>query len=120
MPGRFPEVLTDKIFGAEATRLYNDAKKMVETIVEKKWFSANGTIGFWQAASNNKDTITLKTDKGEVHLESLRQQMKKAIGQPTYSLADFVKPSPSPHTNILNEDDTKAPSRKEGEQKQSC
>ena len=92
MPGRFPEVLTDKIFGAEATRLYKDAKKMVDTIVANKWFSANGTIGFWPANSNNKDTITLQTDKGEVNLESLRQQMKKAIGQPTYSLADFVKP----------------------------
>ena len=93
MPGRFPEVLTDKIFGTEATRLYNDAKKMVETIVANKWFSANGTIGFWEATTNNRDTITVKTDKGEVHLESLRQQMKKAIGQPTYSLADFVKPA---------------------------
>ena len=92
MPGRFPEVLTDKIFGAEATRLYNDAKKMVDTIVGKKWFSANGTIGFWPANSNNRDTITVQTDKGEVQLESLRQQMKKAIGQPTYSLADFVRP----------------------------
>ncbi len=66
---------------------------MVETIVAKKWFSANGVIGFWQANSNNQDTIILQTDKGDVHLESLRQQMKKAIGQPTYSLADFVKPA---------------------------
>lgn len=95
MPGRFPEVLSDKIFGAEATRLYNDAKKMVDTIVANKWFSANGVIGFWPANSNNRDTIILQTDKGEVHLESLRQQMKKAIGQPNYSLADFVKPASS-------------------------
>ena len=80
MPGRFPEVLTDKIFGAEATRLYNDAQKMVEKIVEEKWFTANGVIGFWPAASNNKDTITLQTEKGEIQLESLRQQMKKAVG----------------------------------------
>jgi len=92
MPGRFPEVLTDKIFGTEATRLYTDAKNMVETIVANKWFSANGVIGFWEATSNNKDTITLQTDDGKEHLESLRQQMKKAIGQATYSLADFVKP----------------------------
>ncbi|HYK46344.1 MAG TPA: dihydropteroate synthase, partial [Parafilimonas sp.] len=28
MPGHFPEVLSDKIFGVEATRLYNDAQKM--------------------------------------------------------------------------------------------
>ena len=30
MPGRFPEVLTDKIFGIEATHLCNDAQKLVE------------------------------------------------------------------------------------------
>ena len=115
MPGRFPEVLTDKIFGAEATRLYNDAKKMVETIVANKWFSANGTIGFWEATSNNRDTITVQTDNGEVHLESLRQQMKKAIGQPTYSLADFVKPGPSPRGEFENENSTLSRSRKEGD-----
>lgn len=96
MPGRFPEVLTDKIFGVEATRLYNDAQKLVEKIVAEKWFSANGVIGFWPAKSNNKDSVTLQTKKGEVRLESLRQQMKKASGQPSYSLADFIKPDHSP------------------------
>lgn len=95
MPGRFPEVLSDKIFGTEATRLYNDALKLVERIIEGKWFSANGVIGFWPANSNNRDTITLQTEKGEVKLESLRQQMKKAVGQPAYSLADFIKPHSS-------------------------
>jgi 5-methyltetrahydrofolate--homocysteine methyltransferase len=93
MPGRFPDVLSDKIFGAEATRLYNDARKMVEQIVKEKWFSADGVIGFWPATSNNADTITLQTGKGEVKLESLRQQLKKAVGQPSYSLADFIKPA---------------------------
>jgi 5-methyltetrahydrofolate--homocysteine methyltransferase len=93
MPGRFPEVLTDKIFGTEATRLYNDAQKMVERIVKEKWFTASGVIGFWPALTNNRDTITLQTPGGEVKLESLRQQMKKAVGQPAYSLADFIKPA---------------------------
>ncbi len=92
MPGRFPQVLTDKIFGAEATRLYNDAQAMVQTIIKENWFSAKGVIGFWPAASNGADTIVLQTGKGEVPLESLRQQMKKAVGQPSYSLSDFIKP----------------------------
>ncbi len=92
MPGRFPEVLSDNIFGTEATRLYNDAQKMLQQIIEEKWFDADGVIGFWPASSNNADTITLSTEKGNVKLESLRQQLKKAVGQPTYSLADFVKP----------------------------
>jgi len=96
MPGRFPEVLTDKIFGTEATRLYNDANKMVEKIVAEKWFRADGVIGFWSAKSNNSDTVTLQTNEGEVKLESLRQQLKKAAGQPSYSLADFIKPDNSP------------------------
>ncbi|HEY1114990.1 MAG TPA: methionine synthase, partial [Chitinophagaceae bacterium] len=95
MPGRFPEVLSDKIFGVEATRLYNDAQKLVKKIVDEKWFTANGVIGFWPAVSNDKDTVTLQTEKGEVHLEFLRQQMKKALGQPSYSLGDFIKPEGS-------------------------
>jgi 5-methyltetrahydrofolate--homocysteine methyltransferase len=92
MPGHFPEVLSDKIFGAEATKLYHDAQKLVQQIVEEKWFSADGVIGFWPASSNNADTVTLETVKGEVKLESLRQQMKKAVGQPSYSLSDFICP----------------------------
>ena len=93
MPGRFPEVLSDKIFGVEAKKLYDDAQRLVKKIVDEKWFTANGVIGFWPATSNNADTITLQTGSGEVKLESLRQQMKKAIGQPSYSLSDFICPA---------------------------
>lgn len=92
MPGRFPEVLSDKIFGAEATRLYNDAQKLLKQIIDENWFTADGVIGFWPASSNNADTVTLQTEKGEVKLEMLRQQLKKAVGQPSFSLADFVCP----------------------------
>jgi 5-methyltetrahydrofolate--homocysteine methyltransferase len=92
MPGKYPEVLTDKIFGEEATRLFNDAEKLLKQIVAENWFTADGVIGFWPASSNNADTITLTTPGGEVKLESLRQQLKKAMGQPSFSLADFVRP----------------------------
>jgi len=93
MPGHYPQVLEDKIFGTEAKRLLNDAQKLIEKIVAEKWFTADGVIGFWPAASNNADTIILQTDNGEVKLESLRQQLKKAVGQPSYSLADFICPA---------------------------
>ncbi len=92
MPGHFPEVLTDKIFGLEATRIYNDAHKLLDQIIAEKWFSANGVIGFWPATSNNADTVTLLTEKGSVKLEFLRQQIKKAVGQPNFSLSDFICP----------------------------
>src|SRR6187200_919140 len=115
MPGRFPEVLSDKIFGAEAKRIYDDAQNLLKKVIDEKWFTANGVIGFWPATSNNADTVTLQTEKGEVKLESLRQQLKKAVGQPSFSLADFIKPSPSPQTIKINEGPAKAPSRGEGE-----
>lgn len=92
MPGRYPEVLSDEKFGAEAKKLLADAQKMVATIVAEKWFTAKGAIGLWPANSNNIDTITVITPDGDVHLESLRQQLKKAAGQPSFSLADFVMP----------------------------
>jgi 5-methyltetrahydrofolate--homocysteine methyltransferase len=100
MPGHFPEVLTDKIFGAEATRIYDDAKQLLKKIVAGKWFTANGVIGFWPAASNNADTVILQTNNGEVNLEFLRQQLKKAIGQPNFSLADFVCPDELGHDYV--------------------
>ena len=110
MPGRFPEVLSDKIFGAEATRLFEDAKKLVEKIVNENWFVADAVIGFWPANSNNADTVTLQTETGEVRLEFLRQQLKKAVGQPNFSLADFVKPNLSSQTNSKDGDGAKATS----------
>jgi 5-methyltetrahydrofolate--homocysteine methyltransferase len=73
--------------------LLTDAQKLVETIVAEKWFNAEGVIGFWPATSNNADTVTLQTAAGEVKLESLRQQIKKAVGQPSYSLSDFICPA---------------------------
>ncbi len=92
MPGRYPQVLSDEKFGAEATKLLGEAQKMVERIVNEKWFTADGVIGFWPATSNNADTITIEANGAEVKLEALRQQSKKAAGHFNFSLADFVMP----------------------------
>lgn len=90
MPGKFPAILTDKNYGEEATRLYNDALSLLKKIIDEHWFTARAVIGFWPAQSNGRDTITLQTANGEVKLESLRQQSKKAAGHSSFSLADFV------------------------------
>ncbi len=92
MPGRYPQVFDDAIYGAEAKKLFADANKLLDRVILEKWFRAEAVYGFWPAHSNNADTLHLATDKGEVKLEMLRQQLKKAVGQPTFSLADFVRP----------------------------
>ncbi|MEO6668569.1 MAG: vitamin B12 dependent-methionine synthase activation domain-containing protein [Ferruginibacter sp.] len=112
MHGKFPAILTDEVIGKEATNLYNDAKKLLKQVIDEKWLTAKGTVGFWPANKVAADTVDLKTETGVVKLEFLRQQIKKAEGQPNLSLGDFI--SPSPQTNSFIEDSTKAPSRGEG------
>ncbi len=91
--GKFPNILTDEKVGAEATKLYNDAQALLKKIIEEKWLTAKGVIGFWPANSNGKDTITVTDELSAiVELESLRQQVKKAEGQPNMSLTDFIAP----------------------------
>ncbi|MBL7698713.1 MAG: methionine synthase [Chitinophagaceae bacterium] len=91
MHGKFPQILSDEKIGAEATRLYNDAKSLLKKIIDEKWLHAEGVIGFWSAVSDGKDTIHL-TEEG-VDLEFLRQQTKKAANQANNSLADFIAPA---------------------------
>lgn len=90
MPGRYPQVLEDKIFGAEAKKLLTDANKLLDKIIEEKWLTPKAVIGFWEAYSNDADTVILPNE--QIRLEFLRQQIKKAVGQSNQSLADFVKP----------------------------
>jgi 5-methyltetrahydrofolate--homocysteine methyltransferase len=91
--GNFPQILTDEVVGVEATKLYNDANKLIDQIIAEKWLSAQGVIGFWKANAIEADTIAVTTGNGAVHLESLRQQIKKAANQPNLSLSDFVAPA---------------------------
>ena len=104
MHGNFPDILTDEIVGKEASNLYNDANTLLDKIVNEKWLTAKGTIGFWEAASNDDEVVVKASsisskggeneeEHSEVKLQFLRQQIKKAEGQPNISLADYIKPS---------------------------
>jgi 5-methyltetrahydrofolate--homocysteine methyltransferase len=100
MHGKFPAILEDDIVGAEATKLYKDANALLDTIIAEKWLTARGVIGFWEAQRTAPDTIQLGASTKEgapVKLEFLRQQIKKAAGQPNFSLADFISPEKGDH-----------------------
>jgi 5-methyltetrahydrofolate--homocysteine methyltransferase len=95
MHGKFPGILKDEKIGVEATKLYEDANNMLEEIVAEKWLQPKAVLGFWPANSDDKDTVTLLDTENneEIELQFLRQQMKKASGQPNLSLADFIAPA---------------------------
>jgi len=94
--GRFPNILDDKIVGKEAMRLYEDAADMLQEIITNQWLKAKAVIGIWPANSVNYDTIEVYDPENRervIHrFEMMRQQLKKAAGQPNLSLADFIAP----------------------------
>jgi 5-methyltetrahydrofolate--homocysteine methyltransferase len=92
--GKFPQILQDAVVGQEATRLYNDAQAMLKRIIAEKWLEANAVIGLFPANATGPDSIQITPENGEpVQLEFLRQQIKKAPGQPNFSLADYIAPA---------------------------
>lgn len=99
LAGRYPRILSDEIVGEHATHLFNDAKKMLQQIVDEKWLKARAVIGLFPANSVGDDDIEVYTDdsRSEVRmtLHSLRQQSEKPPGRPNAALADFIAPKDS-------------------------
>jgi 5-methyltetrahydrofolate--homocysteine methyltransferase len=98
--GRYPQILEDDVVGEAATNLFADAQAMLKQIIEEKWFTARGVVGFWPANADGDD-IALYTDETRTtelaRLHSLRQQMAKDKtqaqgGRANVALADFVAP----------------------------
>ena len=100
MHGKFPALLNDDIIGKEATKLYNDAQQLLKQIIEKKWLCAKAVVGFWEVNKVSPDSISIKNKN--IQLEFLRQQIKKAEGQPNLSLADFIHPNDSDYLGAFS------------------
>jgi 5-methyltetrahydrofolate--homocysteine methyltransferase len=98
--GSFPEILSDAVVGKEASKLYKDANEMLDNMIAEQWLKAKGVVGFWKANSDGDDVQV--TDNNETcRLSFLRQQIKKAAGQPNLSLADFIAPATSGYSDYI-------------------
>ncbi|HET7705108.1 MAG TPA: methionine synthase [Thermoanaerobaculia bacterium] len=89
--GRFPSILDEP----RARELYDDARKLLKEITEKRLLTARAAYGFWPANSVGDD-IELYADekrsKTIAQFHTLRQQQQKAANQPHLALADFIAP----------------------------
>ncbi|MCX7872793.1 MAG: methionine synthase, partial [Verrucomicrobiae bacterium] len=99
LSGKFPAILNDAVVGEEARRLYDDAKKMLQHIVQNKLFTAKAVVGFYPALRKGDDDIELFVDdsrkKTLAVLHTLRQQGVKGKNVPNIALADFIAPPES-------------------------
>ena len=92
--GRFPKLLDDVVVGQEARQLYDDAKKMMASILDENTIEVNAVYGFWEAYSDEKDDIHLMDNKGNkvAISHTLRQQSSKSAKAFNMSLSDFICP----------------------------
>lgn len=93
--GSYPRILTDKTVGTEASKLFDDAKKLLQEIVSNKLLTAKGVIGFWPANATGDDIVLYKDEERKeilTRIHTLRQQAEKAKDQPYYALSDFIAP----------------------------
>ncbi|MDR2852236.1 MAG: methionine synthase [Burkholderiaceae bacterium] len=103
LAGAFPAILKDEVVGVEAARVYADGQQMLKRLIEGRWLTANGVVGFWPANTVDDDDIVLYTDasRREVALTwyGLRQQSERpvvdGVTRPSRCLADFIAPRES-------------------------
>ncbi|MBN8748947.1 Methionine synthase [Xylophilus ampelinus] len=103
LAGPFPAILKDEVVGTEAQRVFSDGKRMLQRLIEGRWLTASGVVGFWPANTERDDDIVLYTDesRSEAALTwyGLRQQTEKqaidGVMRPSRCLADFVAPKDS-------------------------
>jgi 5-methyltetrahydrofolate--homocysteine methyltransferase len=93
--GHFPAILTDPQFGEQATSLYDDARRMLRTIIREQWLTARGVVGFFPANANGDDISVYSDDSRaqvQLRLHHLRQQKDLPEGKPHAALSDFIAP----------------------------
>lgn len=92
--GKFPKILKDEVVGETATQLYEEAQKMLQTIIDEQWFEAKGVLGIFPANQINEDDIEVYNKEGVAldKLLTLRQQSLKNVKAPNIALADFIAP----------------------------
>jgi 5-methyltetrahydrofolate--homocysteine methyltransferase len=105
LAGRFPEILRDEVVGHEATRVFSDAKRMLQRLIEGRWLQAHGVLGLYPANTLHDDDVAFYADESRAEplmvWHGLRLQSERPvidgpngekIRRPNRCLADFVAP----------------------------
>jgi len=86
------------VVGPKAKELFDDAKKLLQEIIDRKLLTAKGVYGLFPAKSQGDDIIIYANETPSEAISvfhTLRQQSEKPQGDSYYALADFVAPQSS-------------------------
>ncbi len=81
--GRYPQILEEP----RAKELYDDARKLLAEIIEKRLLKARAVYGIWPAKRDGDDIVLANAT-----IHTLRQQQVTTTGE-NYALADFIASS---------------------------
>jgi 5-methyltetrahydrofolate--homocysteine methyltransferase len=94
LAGKFPDVLTDEVVGAQATVLFKEVQVLLDSWINEGR-TTKGTFGLFPAKRKDTDDIEVfskaySSCNEDVTFLTLRQQTQKVQGVPNFALADFI------------------------------
>jgi 5-methyltetrahydrofolate--homocysteine methyltransferase len=104
LTGKYPQILSDPRQGAEARRLFEDARRLLDRIVSDRLLRAHAVYGFFCASSEGDDLVVYPDEarvRQSARFPMLRQQWERE-GQTAFrSLADYIAPRDSGRRDYL-------------------
>jgi 5-methyltetrahydrofolate--homocysteine methyltransferase len=104
LKGKYPDIFENDEFGKEASKLFDDAKNLLNRIIEEKSLKVSGITGLFPANSVGDDIEIYSDESREKRLAvfcTVRQQYKKDKKQPNIALSDFIAPKASNNIDYL-------------------
>jgi 5-methyltetrahydrofolate--homocysteine methyltransferase len=95
LSGKYPAIFADPLKGEEARKLFSDAQKFLQEIIDYKIIRAKGLLGLFPALSSGDDIKVYDNNNiGEEKavFRFLRNQEPKEKGVPNLCLSDFIAP----------------------------
>ncbi|OSM00367.1 methionine synthase [Magnetofaba australis] len=98
MRGTYPAIFEDPQRGEEAKKLYDDAQKLLDQLIEEKSIIAHAVVGLFPAEGRGEDFVIFADDQRNAELltfHGLRQQRDAGADAACYALGDFIAPASS-------------------------
>ena len=99
LAGKYPQILTDEVVGDSASKVYADALKMLEKVIQGRWIQAHAVVGLYPANRIGDDIVVYSDEKRDTPLltwNCLRQQTVRPVvdglKRPNRCLADYIAP----------------------------
>ncbi|KAG2516808.1 hypothetical protein JM16_006208 [Phytophthora kernoviae] len=91
----YPKIFDDEAVGVEARKVFDEAQKLLQEIIDKKLLRVRGVSGIFPAFRDGEDVVVCDPKNPDQEISKfcmLRQQAEKETTDPYISLADFIAP----------------------------